>query len=84
MNLSAALVALVPPVGVVTVTSTVPEPAGDVAVMRVAFLTMKLAAVVPKSTALAPENAVPVKVTVVPPAAGPDVGPMEVTMGAGV
>ena len=35
MNLSAALVALVPPVGVVTVTSTVPEPAGDVAVMLV-------------------------------------------------
>ena len=49
MYWSAALVALVPP-GVVTVTSTVPDaPAGAVAVMVVELLTVKVAAVVPKS-----------------------------------
>ena len=55
MNWSAALVALVPP-GVVTVTSTVPAlPAGAVAVMLVALLTVNaVAAVPPKLTAVAP------------------------------
>ena len=76
-------VALVPP-GVVTVTSTVPEPAGAVAVMLVALLTAKLeAACAPKSTALAPVNPVPVIVTVVPPPAGPVVGWSPVTVGGG-
>ena len=32
--------------------------------------------------AVAPERFVPVTVTVVPPAVGPDAGPMEVTVGA--
>ncbi len=58
--------ALVPP-GVVTVTSTVPAvPAGAVAVMLVALLTVKLvAAVEPNLTAVAPVKLVPVIVTVV-------------------
>ena len=83
MNWSAALVALVPP-GVVTVTSTVPAvPAGAVAVIWVALLTVKLvAAVAPKLTALAPVKLVPVIVTEVPPAVGPAVGLTPVTVGA--
>ncbi len=54
VNWSAGEVALVPP-GVVTVTSTVPAPsAGEVAVMEVALLTVKLvAAVAPNDTAVA-------------------------------
>jgi hypothetical protein len=82
VNWSAADVADVPP-AVVTVTSTVPVPAGDVAVIEVAELTVKLVALVaPNFTAVAPVNNVPVMVTDVPPAAGPDVGAIEVTVGA--
>ena len=59
------------PPGVVTVMSTVPaEPAGAVAVIWVALLTVKLVALVaPNLTAVAPVKLVPVIVTVVPPAA---------------
>ena len=82
MNWSAAEVADVPP-AVVTLTSTVPVPAGEVAVIEVAELTVKLvAAVAPNVTAVVPLNPVPVMVTDVPPAAGPDVGEIEVTVGA--
>ena len=84
MNWSAALVALVPP-GVVTVTSTVPVPAGAVALMLVALLTVKLeAAVVPNFTALAPVKPVPVIATEVPPVLGPELGLTPVTVGAGM
>ena len=53
------------PAGVVTVTSTAgPGPAGLVAVIVVSLTTVKLvAAVVPKSTAVAPVKPVPVIVT---------------------
>ncbi|MEY9227942.1 hypothetical protein ABIF78_000265 [Bradyrhizobium japonicum] len=82
MNWSAADVADVPP-GVVTRISTVLVPAGDVAVIWVAELTVKPAAAVPpKVTAVAPVKLVPVMVTVVPPPPGPDVGEIEVTVGA--
>ena len=82
MNWSAVLLALVPPT-VVTRTSTVPVPAGDVAVICVALLTVKpVAAVLPKVTAVAPPRLVPVRVTVVPPVCGPLLGEMEVTVGA--
>ena len=55
--------ALVPP-EVVTVTSTVPVPAGTVAVMLVALLTVNVAAGAgPKLTALAPVKFVPVTTT---------------------
>ena len=82
MNWSEALVAEVPP-GVVTVTSTVPAaPAGAVAVMEVVLLTVKVvAAVAPKATAVAPVKLVPVTVTEVPPATGPEVGLTAVTVG---
>ena len=49
---------LVPP-GVVTVTSTVPLPAGTVAVMLVGLLTVNEAAVLKKLTAVAPVKLVP-------------------------
>ncbi len=48
----------------------------------VALLTVKpVAAVAPKVTAVAPPRLVPVRVTVVPPACGPLVGEMDVTVG---
>ena len=52
------------PVGVVTVTSTVPVPGGLSAVIVVSLTTVKLVAgVVPKSTAVAPAKPLPVIVT---------------------
>ena len=81
MNWSAALVALVP-LDVVTVTSVVPVPAGDVAVMEVALLTVNdVALVAPNFTAVAPVKFVPVMVTDVPPAVGPLAGLSPVTVG---
>ena len=71
------------PLGVVTVTSTVPVPAGEVAVIEVAELTVKLVALAaPNFTAVAPVNTVPVMVTDVPPTVEPDVGEIDVTVGA--
>ena len=82
MYLSAEVVALGPP-AVVTVISTVPAlSAGAVAVMLVALVTVKLGAfVVPKLTAVALVKPVPVIVTLVPPALGPDAGLTPVTVG---
>jgi hypothetical protein len=80
--LSAVTAALVPP-GVVTSTSTVPEPAGDFAVIDVLLTTVRFVAVpVPKVTPVAPLKLVPVIVTSVPPAVVPDVGEIPVTVGA--
>jgi hypothetical protein len=60
------------------------RPAGDSATISVALWTMKdVADVVPKVTALAPVNPVPVIVTAVPPSVGPDPGLTLVTVGAG-
>ena len=74
--------ALVPPV-VVMRTSTVPVPAGAVAVICVALLTVKpVAAVAPKVTAVVVLKFVPVMTSVLPPVAGPVVGEMLVTVGA--
>src|SRR5580704_11730414 len=71
------------PAGVTTVTSATPAPAGLTAVIVVAFTTTTpVAAVEPKSTAVAPVNPVPVIVTVVPPADGPLSGLTPVTVGA--
>ena len=76
MNWSALEVAEVPS-GVVTVTSTVPVPAGAVAVIEVSEFTVKLVAgVAPKSTAAVPVKPVPLTETMVPPEAGPEVGLM--------
>jgi hypothetical protein len=81
-NWSAGEVAEVPP-AVVTVTSTIPTAwAGEVVVISVSETTVKEpAAVVPKSTVVAVVNPVPVMVTGIPPAVGPDVGATEVTVG---
>jgi hypothetical protein len=71
------------PLEFVTVTSTVPLPAGEVAVIDVALLTVNELAPVPLNfTAVVLENEVPVMVTGVPPAAGPLVGAMEINVGA--
>jgi hypothetical protein len=80
--LSALLVGLVPPI-VVTVMSTAPEDsAGEVAVIEVALVTVKLvAAIDPNLTALAPVRFVPVIVTLVPPPNAPAVGLTAVTVG---
>jgi hypothetical protein len=83
VNWSAEPVADVPP-GVVTRTSTVPVPSGDVAVIDISLTNEKLVAgVTPKATAVTPVKPVPVMVTLVPPDAGPFAGLMPVTIGAG-
>ena len=75
------LVAEGPP-GVVTVTSTIPLPAGLTAVICVSLFTVKLlTADGPNRTWLAPVKPLPMIVTVVPPAAGPDVGEMLIIFG---
>ena len=69
----------------VTVTFTVPVPAGEVAVTSVADIPFTLVAeAVPKCTAVGLLKLVPVMVTEVPPDVGPEVGLMEVVVGAGV
>ena len=55
------------PAGTVTVTFTIPVPAGEVAVMELSETTLKLAAVPPKLTVVAPLKPLPVMVTVVLP-----------------
>ena len=81
MYWSAELVAEAPPV-LATVTSTVPDPAGATAVIDVAELTVTLvAAVDPNFTVLPEANPVPVMVTDVPPAVGPLLGLIAVTVG---
>ena len=69
------------PPGVTTVTSTVPVPAGLVAMICWPCRWRWSPRVVPKSTAVALVKFVPVIVTVVPPVEGPDVGLMLVTVG---
>jgi hypothetical protein len=82
VNLSAGDVADFP-VGVVTVTSTVPVPEGLGAVMVVALTTITpVAWFEPKLTAVAPVNPVPVIVTSVPPNKGPADGLTPVIVGA--
>ena len=73
-------VADVPPAAL-TVTSTVPVPVGALAVICVALFTMKVVAgFEPKATALTAVKLVPVIVTEVPPAVGPDEGLTAVTV----
>ncbi len=74
-----------PPV-VVTVTSTVPVPAGAVTVSDVVDAAVTVAAVEPKAT-VSPDalalNPLPEIVTEFPPAAGPLVGLIDETTGTG-
>ncbi len=80
-----ASVALTVPLGVVTVTSTVPGvSAGDLAVIDVDELTLKLvASVEPNLTAVAPVRFLPVIFTFVSPAADPLFGISFVIVGTG-
>lgn len=81
VNWSFMLVALVPPV-VETLTSTVPVPAGERAVSWDALTNWTfVAAVPPKLTVAVEVKPLPLIATVVPPAAGPDVGARLVTVG---
>src|SRR5690348_13410905 len=74
---------LVPP-AVVTVTSTVPEPGGLVAVIDVALLTENVAAASAwRVTAVSPPKLVRVIVTDVPAAEGPGAGASGVSAGPG-
>ena len=76
--------ALVPPGGGDRDVDGARCPAGEVAVIEVALLTVKVvAAVAPNFTAVAPVKLVPVMVTEVPPAVGPEVGLTPVTVGTG-
>lgn len=71
----------------VAVTVTAPTPAGDVPVHVVELEQLTpVAAAPPKENVVIPaavSKAVPVNVTAVPAAAGPDVGEIEVRVGAG-
>jgi len=80
VNRSALEVAEVPPL-VVTVTSTVPEPAGLVAVICVLESPMIEPAAPPKLTPVAPDRLLPVIVTEVPPLVGPLFGLIPETTG---
>src|SRR5689334_21250941 len=84
VNVSIALVALVPP-GDVTVTSPLPADAtGATAEIDWSSFTTKLAAPVPpKLTPLAAVKPVPTIVTTVPPDAGPMIGDTPRTRGEG-
>jgi len=70
----------------VTTTSTVPAACvGVVAVIVLLLVTVTFVAVVPPNFTVAPDrNLVPVIVTGVPPLAVPELGPMPVTVGAGL
>ena len=73
-----------PPV-VVTVTSTVPVPAGAVTLTEVAVLAVSpVASAAPKFTAVAPLRFDPVMVTTVPLPTGPAAGDSWATVGTGV
>ena len=80
---SSALVVALTAMGVMTVTSLVPAPAGgDTAEMAVSELTVNdVAATEPKSTAVAPVKPLPVTVTEVPPVVSPASGLTAVTEG---
>ena len=79
------MVAETPP-GVVTVISThIGAPAGDTAEICVEDNTVnEVAGVEPNFTAVAPFRLVPLMITVVPPATGPEAGDTDETVGAGI
>jgi hypothetical protein len=70
------------------VMATLTAPAGWAAVgavMEVLFATLTLLAAVPPRLTVAPDRKpVPVMVTLVPPPAGPELGAIEFTFGAGL
>ncbi len=74
------------PIGVVTVTSTIPAAgaAGTVTMSRVSVTAQKSAAVAPKLTPVTPVKPLPVTVTAHPPATGPQRGLTPHTSGSPV
>ena len=75
--------ALVPP-GPLTVTSTVPVPAGESAVSVELLATETPVAATDPNITVSPEAKFdPLTLTVVPPAEGPELGLIPVTVGAG-
>lgn len=70
------------PLGVTTVTSTVPLPGGLVAVISVSETTVIAAPEPPNSTFVAPVKPLPVMVTLSPPAPVPLAGEIAVTCGS--
>ena len=70
----------------ITVTVTVPVPAGTVTLSEVLLATLtEVPSLVPNSTAVEPEtNPVPVSVTMLPPAWGPLFGLTALTVGGGL
>jgi hypothetical protein len=81
--MSPETVGLVPP-GVVTVTSTAPDPAGTTALICAELTTENdVAGVAPKLTPVAPVKLLPTTAIVFPPAAGPLDPLSEFTVGAG-
>src|SRR5215510_1513036 len=69
------------PLGVTTVTLTVPEPWGATAVKELSFVTVKEGAIEePNLTDFALRNPPPVMVTTVPPSRLPRSGPTEATL----
>ena len=82
MYWSVAVLRALVPAEVTTVTSTVVVPAGAVAVIWVAELTVKLvAATDPNCTELTEAKLVPLITTEVPPVEGPEIGVTPVTVG---
>jgi len=78
------------PLGVVTVTSTVPvlRVAGEFAVIVLELTTTMLVALTPPNftpvVVLTPMKSVPLMVTEVPPVAGPEFGLTDVTVGGAI
>jgi hypothetical protein len=62
------------PLALTTVTSTIPVPAEEVAVIDVLLFTINVEVAEPKSTAVVEVNPAPAMTTAVPPIAGPAVG----------
>jgi hypothetical protein len=85
LNWSAPTAALVPPGVFTRMLYTHADSNGETAEILVAEATVKLlAATAPNNTVVTPVNPVPVMVTDVPPAVGPDEGDTPVTAGTGV
>ena len=75
MNSSAVTVGEEPPSVVTTTSAAPPVPGGEVAAISVPDTTVNdVAGTPPKVTAAAPERLLPVIVTAVPPATGPELG----------
>ena len=84
MYWSAVTTALVPAEVVTKILRVLAAWAGEIATISVSLIkSASVVATAPKATLVAPVKLVPVMVTVVPPAIGPEVGETPVTAGTG-